>query len=436
MLGSMLSSSVAFQPSKRRRTEPLYPDGEAAGPDIRYYSETYGGRYDLSPMLWIHLFSFLNVNDQPVGCSCFFAELCEDDDLWKRFCIRVRKAGPLVYRSSWKRTGMASSSRTPSLASMAAPLQDLLTNFAGFNLRSVQEVEWEDMTAERFHEEFAAPRQPVLVKGALSQVLQSPDAWSKQSLLHNHAARCFQCVCQEPGTSRHRLVSMQLGNYLEYAGNNSDLEPLYLFDGALPGDLQNAVNPPAFLGSDASTELVGRTKFFEERRWLAVGGAGSGARMHVDPIETSAWNLVVEGQKHWVLLPPDAKPLSSEGRDEGALIAPGAALWFHNVKQDGSLSRRLHMAAAMEVRHSAGDLLFVPNGWWHCTLNLEPTVAYTENCIIEANLPEVQKVLGKVDVAAAQHLQEITADWCRRPARTNCSRRDSGWHAPTCTTCP
>jgi hypothetical protein len=34
---------------------------------------------------------------------------------------------------------------------------------------------------------------------------------------------------------------------------------------------------------------------------------------------------------------------------------------------------------ALEATVSAGEVLFVPAGWWHCCLNLEPSVAVTQN---------------------------------------------------------
>jgi hypothetical protein len=37
----------------------------------------------------------------------------------------------------------------------------------------------------------------------------------------------------------------------------------------------------------------------------------------------------------------------------------------------------------------AGELLFVPRGWWHAALNLEESVAVTHNFVSEANLAHV-----------------------------------------------
>ena len=38
---------------------------------------------------------------------------------------------------------------------------------------------------------------------------------------------------------------------------------------------------------------------------------------------------------------------------------------------------------------SAGELIFVPRGWWHMAINLEPGVAITQNYVSRTNLPHV-----------------------------------------------
>ena len=42
-----------------------------------------------------------------------------------------------------------------------------------------------------------------------------------------------------------------------------------------------------------------------------------------------------------------------------------------------------------EVLQEAGQTIFVPCGWWHCVLNLEVTVAVTQNFVSPANLEAV-----------------------------------------------
>ena len=46
----------------------------------------------------------------------------------------------------------------------------------------------------------------------------------------------------------------------------------------------------------------------------------------------------------------------------------------------GSLSCRLLFA-----EQGPGDVVFIPRGWWHCTLNLETSVAFTQNVVLSAD---------------------------------------------------
>ena len=39
------------------------------------------------------------------------------------------------------------------------------------------------------------------------------------------------------------------------------------------------------------------------RRWLLLSGKDTGSAWHVDPLNTSAWNTLLVGQKRWALLP-------------------------------------------------------------------------------------------------------------------------------------
>jgi hypothetical protein len=41
----------------------------------------------------------------------------------------------------------------------------------------------------------------------------------------------------------------------------------------------------------------------------------------------------------------------------------------------------------------AGELIFVPRGWWHMAINLEDGVAITQNCVSRTNLPHVLSFL-------------------------------------------
>ena len=49
----------------------------------------------------------------------------------------------------------------------------------------------------------------------------------------------------------------------------------------------------------------------------------------------------------------------------------------------------------LECVQRPNETLFVPSGWWHTTLNLQPSLAITENFAAESNLDEVLAELAK-----------------------------------------
>jgi hypothetical protein len=110
----------------------------------------------------------------------------------------------------------------------------------------------------------------------------------------------------------------------------------------------------------------------------------------VDPNSTSAWNAVVSGRKKWLLYPPHVVPPGVHASPDGADVATSVSLieWFLNFYDE----TRQHKVKPVECIVSAGELLFVPRGWWHMAINLDPGVAITQNFVSQTNLPHVLKV--------------------------------------------
>jgi len=119
-------------------------------------------------------------------------------------------------------------------------------------------------------------------------------------------------------------------------------------------------------------------------RWIAVGPKRSGTVMHQDPLNTSAWNTLLSGRKRWVLLRPDtpkhiakAKHVMKEGDDDEAV----------NVFLDLLPRLREQGVKMAEFVQYPGETIFLPGGWWHCVINIDDTVAVTQNYAGRHNFP-------------------------------------------------
>lgn len=59
----------------------------------------------------------------------------------------------------------------------------------------------------------------------------------------------------------------------------------------------------------------------------------------------------------------------------------------------------------VECTVKAGDILFVPRGWWHVALNLEDSIAITHNYVSATNLPYVLTFLKTRNPALVSGLE-------------------------------
>lgn len=226
--------------------------------------------------------------------------------------------------------------------------------------------------------------------------------WSTARLLQHHADTKF----------RAENVDWPLRVYVEYMRNNSDESPLYLFDShfdtkmfvengissdstTLPDlDPEPAYTSPATFGSDLFA-LLGSRK--PNNKWLILGPARSGSTFHKDPNGTSAWNAVLRGSKYWLMFPSSTatgKPLPPPpgvflSADASEVTSPLSIaeylLSFHAIARATSGCR--------EGICRQGEVLHVPSGWFHLVLNLEESLAITQNFVPEAHLLKVLEFL-------------------------------------------
>ncbi|KAJ3279775.1 hypothetical protein HK104_001169 [Borealophlyctis nickersoniae] len=129
-------------------------------------------------------------------------------------------------------------------------------------------------------------------------------------------------------------------------------------------------------------------------RWVVIGPARSGTGIHVDPLGTSAWNALVIGHKRWALFPPN---IAKNIVDPSGKPDHEAATWFAYVyprltspdtrdESGKTLAERLGM---IEILQGPDETVFVPGGWHHVVINLDFTVAITQNFCSQTNLEYV-----------------------------------------------
>ena len=211
---------------------------------------------------------------------------------------------------------------------------------------------------------------------------------------------------------RQESVLWELSLYEAYANENHDENPLYLFDcrsNAMKDLLPSGYypNPPIFAKDDLF-------KIFNSCRpdhsWLITGPQRSGSTFHKDPNSTDAWNVVLQGSKLWVMLPPGMKPPGVfVSDDESEVMSPnGLAEWvksgFWNdsiqISNDATLDDNDNQFGSGGFRTCIvgitfeNECMYVPSGWWHIVINLQDSVAFTANFVPPCKINKVLKFMN------------------------------------------
>eukprot|EP00850_Spirogloea_muscicola_P016123 SM000128S26256 [mRNA] locus=s128:406426:412790:- [translate_table: standard] len=345
-------------------------------------------------------------------------------------CLGAHGGGPLCYDHSWRHTTLRSTP-TPDASPCRSTVLRLAADkgrsppppgpplrfdgftslflyrrwyrchvaLAGFALDDGAIERRAGIEAAAFAREFDGIK-PVI----LTDVAATWPAMRRWSSLGALAAAAPVGAAFKVSQSQGKKVTMELKDYLAYMAQQRDEEPLYIFDeksgpalsGTAPAAAQFGEMAPALLDDyrvppqvmEDYLSLLGPDKR-PSYRWLVAGPARSGASWHVDPALTSAWNALTAGKKRWALYPPGRVPPGvtvqvDEVAGEVDFDGPTSLQWWLEVYPCLRPEDR-----PLECTQVSGEVIFVPSGWWHCVLNLEDSVAVTQNYVNESNLEAV-----------------------------------------------
>ncbi|CAM9976017.1 unnamed protein product, partial [Scytosiphon promiscuus] len=239
------------------------------------------------------------------------------------------------------------------------------------------------LSPEDFRRDYEEPNKPVVLTDAAAS-WPAVQKWTRRQLSAAH------------GDLRLHAGGLEfaLKDYLRYAEESKDELPLYVFDKRFVDkcpDLGEGYSVPDVFPDDLFS-VLGKDRR-PDHRWLIAGPARSGSSFHVDPNCTSAWNATISGRKKWIMFPPGETPPGVHPSEDGLDLAAPVSIteWFLNFYENCHAPGR--KVRPLECVVSAGEVVFVPMGWWHCVLNLEWSVAITQNFVSRVNLPHVVKFL-------------------------------------------
>lgn len=211
---------------------------------------------------------------------------------------------------------------------------------------------------------------------------------------------------------RQEAVQWDLSTYVEYAKNNCDESPLYLFDceGSPMTDISRLYEAPSIFKNDTFKLFQqGKVRCRPDHRWLIAGPARSGSTFHKDPNQTSAWNALLSGMKLWIMLPPEVQvPGVRADKEEEEVTAPiGISEWILSGFYNDAV-KLASMGQCLITVTFPGECIYVPSGWWHSVINITDSVAITENFVPEPLLSKVFSFLkDKPTHTSGFHMKDV-----------------------------
>ncbi|KAI9245502.1 hypothetical protein EDC94DRAFT_530191 [Helicostylum pulchrum] len=262
-------------------------------------------------------------------------------------------------------------------------------------LDNLTRIDYRFVSKKEFVDRYEAKNIPVVITHVTDE-WKANKHWTNEYLLKNYGSHLFKVGDDDNNNN----VYMKMKHFLYYSHNEGlkDDSPLYIFDSGFYKSRNNSSSKkkqrsllddykvPRYFNEDLF-KLTGARR--PPYRWLVIGGARSGTGIHKDPLGTSAWNSLIRGHKRWCLFPPPTpkelydppmKPYDHEG-----------VSWFDQVYpkfkvRDQHNSQTLGEKWGMiEVIQKPGETIFVPGGWAHVVMNLDFTVAVTQNFCSSTN---------------------------------------------------
>ncbi|PRP78260.1 hypothetical protein PROFUN_13870 [Planoprotostelium fungivorum] len=322
-----------------------------------------------------------------------FYIFAQTDSLWKPMTLEAFE-GDFCYRGSWKKTfsceTLKRKNKNEQVILANINLKDFYSDvlYNQWYCSTVDLSPWatyenierrSNLSLEEFIEKYEKPNRPVIITDIVPTT-----QWTKENMLKNYGDTKFKT---DQG------VSMTLRDYFQYSSSIQEVSPMYLFDNMFADkapSLRGAYEVPPYFKEDFFEMLP--TKERPSYRWILVGPARSGSSFHKDPNFTSAWNGLFSGCKKWILYPPEHVPPGVHPSEDGWEVETpeGVIEWFIDFYPQ---TKKAGAYRPVEAIMKPGELIFIPSSWWHTVLNIEESIAVTQNFVSKANLFNVNRFL-------------------------------------------
>ena len=224
------------------------------------------------------------------------------------------------------------------------------------------------LSVREFKREYQSPGRPVVLTDAI-EGWRARSSWTFDFFKSHYGKVQVKMYRYDGGSYQpNRIEQMPLAAYIDkILTNDWDTFPYYVRDiWSLFVEhkelLDDYMIPRYFF--DWFTLLPSFMRLVYPR--IFIGPQGAVTPLHQDIWETHAWLSQLVGRKRWILFSPDQCKL----------------LYDYQVQPDSPDLERFPLfqqAKPVECTIGPGDTIFVPSGWAHWVVSLDPTISLTYN---------------------------------------------------------
>ncbi|GFS81434.1 2-oxoglutarate and iron-dependent oxygenase JMJD4 [Nephila pilipes] len=141
-----------------------------------------------------------------------------------------------------------------------------------------------------------------------------------------------------------------------------------------------AYNTPEYFQSDWLNEFCETQK--DDYKFVYMGPKGTWTPLHADVYGSYSWSANICGKKRWLLFPPGQEELLKDEKNQ----------LLYSLDADDLQKCKV---TYFDIIQEAGEIIFVPSGWYHQVWNMENTISINHNWLNACNIVYIWHCLHK-----------------------------------------
>lgn len=243
---------------------------------------------------------------------------------------------------------------------------------------TIERLHAKDLPLDTFLRKHDKLCRPVVIQGLLDE-WKALERWSLYNLVSKHSDDEFLVGRDQNQNS----VTVKMKYFAYYLKEYRDPSPFQIADDLSSGGkkrLRDDYEVPSYFKDDIFK--YARESDLPPTRTFNLGPSLAGDRIQTNPLHCNLWSALVHGSRRWCLFPHhvpqdllcnDHRAARKDRRLETAVA------WFERIYPKTQSSRWPRYFKPLEIVQAAGEVVFVPAGWWYVVINLEVCVVISHH---------------------------------------------------------